>query len=85
MKILLKDLKGIHAIHFIGIGGAGMSPLAKILLLLGYQVSGSVKARRPSSRNSFASAHASGRTDSMPRMCAARMPSSSPRRFPTIM
>ena len=38
---MLKDLKGIHNIHFVGIGGAGMSPLAKILLLLGYKVSGS--------------------------------------------
>ena len=47
MKILLKDLKGIHAIHFIGIGGAGMSPLAKILLLLGYQVSGSDQGTSP--------------------------------------
>ena len=41
MKALLKELKGIQKIHFVGIGGAGMSPLAKILLQLGYTVSGS--------------------------------------------
>lgn len=38
---MLKDLKGIRKIHFVGIGGAGMSPLAKILVELGYEVSGS--------------------------------------------
>ena len=30
-----------HRIHFIGIGGAGMSGIAEVLLNLGYQVSGS--------------------------------------------
>ena len=44
---MLKDLKGIHNIHFVGIGGAGMSPLAKILLLLGYKVSGSDQGSSP--------------------------------------
>ena len=44
---MLKDLKGIHNIHFVGIGGAGMSPLAKILLLLGYKVSGSDQGASP--------------------------------------
>ena len=44
---MLKDLKGIRTIHFVGIGGAGMSPLAKILLLLGYQVSGSDQGTSP--------------------------------------
>ena len=47
MRALLKDLKGIHNIHFVGIGGAGMSPLAKILLLLGYNVSGSDQGTSP--------------------------------------
>ena len=37
----LKELKDIKKIHFVGIGGAGMSPLAKILVELGYEVSGS--------------------------------------------
>ena len=44
---MLKELKGIHSIHFVGIGGAGMIPLAKILLLLGYQVSGSDQGSSP--------------------------------------
>ena len=34
-------LKGKQHIHFIGIGGSGMCPLAEILLSLGYQLSGS--------------------------------------------
>jgi len=37
----LKELNDIKKIHFVGIGGAGMSPLAKILVELGYEVSGS--------------------------------------------
>ena len=40
-------LKGIKKIHFVGIGGAGMSPLARILLDLGYKVSGSDRADSP--------------------------------------
>ncbi len=36
-----KMLKGINSIHFIGIGGIGMSGLAKVMFELGYQVSGS--------------------------------------------
>ena len=27
----MKELKDIKTIHFVGIGGAGMSPLAKIM------------------------------------------------------
>lgn len=34
-------LKKVKNVHFIGIGGAGMCPLAEILLSLGYNVSGS--------------------------------------------
>lgn len=41
---MLKDLKGIKKVHFVGIGGAGMSPLAKILVEMGYEVSGSDRA-----------------------------------------
>jgi UDP-N-acetylmuramate--alanine ligase len=33
--------KGIRHIHFVGIGGAGMSGIAEVLLNLGYKVSGS--------------------------------------------
>jgi UDP-N-acetylmuramate--alanine ligase len=39
---LLKDIKKIH---FIGIGGAGMSAIAKVLLQMGYIVSGSDLAK----------------------------------------
>jgi len=31
----------IRRIHFVGIGGAGMSGIAEVLLNMGYQVSGS--------------------------------------------
>ncbi len=34
-------LKKVKRIHFIGIGGAGMCPVAEIMLSLGYRVSGS--------------------------------------------
>ena len=34
-------LKNSRKIHFIGIGGSGMCPIAEILLSLGYEVSGS--------------------------------------------
>ena len=37
----LKELNNIRKIHFVGIGGAGMSPLAKIVCELGYEVTGS--------------------------------------------
>lgn len=35
------EMRRIKRIHFIGIGGAGMSGIAEVLLNLGYQVSGS--------------------------------------------
>jgi len=34
-------LETVHRVHFTGIGGSGMCPLAEILLSLGYEVSGS--------------------------------------------
>ena len=43
-------LEGIKKIHFVGIGGAGMSPLARILIDLGYEVSGSDRADSPTIR-----------------------------------
>ncbi|MDE6470996.1 MAG: UDP-N-acetylmuramate--L-alanine ligase [Eubacterium sp.] len=36
-----KILKEVKRVHFIGIGGAGMCPLAEILISLGYELSGS--------------------------------------------
>ena len=41
MKFLVKHL------HFVGIGGSGMSGIAEVLLNLGYVVSGSDLARSP--------------------------------------
>lgn len=34
-------MKGMHHIHFVGIGGAGMSGIAEVMHTLGFQVSGS--------------------------------------------
>lgn len=34
-------LKGVHRLHFIGIGGSGMYPLVQILHSKGYQITGS--------------------------------------------
>ena len=36
-----RDMRRIRQIHFIGIGGSGMSGIAEVLLNLGYSVSGS--------------------------------------------
>ena len=41
MKSIDELLKKVKNIHFIGIGGAGMCPVAEILLSLGYNISGS--------------------------------------------
>ena len=39
--ITLQEMGHIEYIHFVGIGGTGMSGIAEVLLNLGYQVSGS--------------------------------------------
>lgn len=41
MKDIDTLLKEVKRIHFIGIGGSGMCPLAEILISLGYKLSGS--------------------------------------------
>lgn len=41
MKNIDAILKEVKRIHFIGIGGSGMCPLAEILISLGYNLSGS--------------------------------------------
>lgn len=38
-------MRGRHRIHFVGIGGIGMSGIAEVLLTLGYEVSGSDLSR----------------------------------------
>ena len=40
-KMCIRDRGGATRVHFIGIGGSGMSPLARILIGHGAQVSGS--------------------------------------------
>jgi len=40
----------VRQIHFVGIGGAGMSGIAEVLLNLGYQVSGSDLSENPATR-----------------------------------
>lgn len=41
MKNIDTLLKEVKRIHFIGIGGSGMCPLAEIMISLGYKISGS--------------------------------------------
>ncbi|HAI20511.1 MAG TPA: hypothetical protein DCM14_01190, partial [Clostridiales bacterium UBA8153] len=35
------EAKGLQHVHFVAVGGAGMSGIAQILLAQGYRVSGS--------------------------------------------
>ncbi|MDP3013575.1 MAG: Mur ligase domain-containing protein [Candidatus Subteraquimicrobiales bacterium] len=37
----MEELKNFKKVHFVGIGGAGMSGIAKVLFEMGYKVSGS--------------------------------------------
>ena len=41
IRSMVQSLGNIQRIHFIGIGGTGMSGIAEVLSNLGYQVSGS--------------------------------------------
>jgi len=43
----IPEMRRVRGIHMIGIGGAGMSGIAEVLLNLGYQVSGSDVRRSP--------------------------------------
>ena len=38
---MIKRMRHIHTVHFVGIGGSGMSGIAEVMLSLGYQVQGS--------------------------------------------
>ncbi|MGI9200044.1 MAG: UDP-N-acetylmuramate--L-alanine ligase [Woeseiaceae bacterium] len=38
---MIKRMRRIHCVHFIGIGGSGMSGIAEVMLSLGYKVQGS--------------------------------------------
>ena len=38
---MIKQMRRIHCVHFVGIGGSGMSGIAEVMLSLGYAVQGS--------------------------------------------
>ncbi len=38
---MIKRMRRIHCVHFVGIGGSGMSGIAEVMLSLGYQIQGS--------------------------------------------
>ncbi|MDX1517015.1 MAG: UDP-N-acetylmuramate--L-alanine ligase [Woeseiaceae bacterium] len=48
---MIKKMRRIHTVHFIGIGGSGMSGIAEVMLSLGYAVQGSdLKANKQTRR-----------------------------------
>jgi UDP-N-acetylmuramate--alanine ligase len=48
---MIKRMRRIHCVHFVGIGGSGMSGIAEVMLSLGYQVQGSdLKANKQTRR-----------------------------------
>jgi len=44
---MIKRMRRINRVHFVGIGGSGMSGIAEVMLSLGYQVQGSDIKRNP--------------------------------------
>jgi UDP-N-acetylmuramate--alanine ligase len=38
---MIKRMRRINRVHFVGIGGSGMSGIAEVMLSLGYQIQGS--------------------------------------------
>ena len=38
---MIKRMRRINCVHFVGIGGSGMSGIAEVMLSLGYAVQGS--------------------------------------------
>lgn len=50
MLIDVHPMRKIRRVHFVGIGGAGMSGIAEVLHNLGYEISGSDKAANPTSQ-----------------------------------
>ncbi len=47
IRAMVPEMRRVKSIHFIGIGGAGMSGIAEVLLNEGYQISGSDLAVNP--------------------------------------
>ncbi|MDP8101973.1 UDP-N-acetylmuramate--L-alanine ligase [Phocoenobacter atlanticus] len=51
VRKIIPEMRRVKQVHFIGIGGAGMSGIAEILLNEGYQISGSDIAESPVTKN----------------------------------
>ncbi len=47
IRAMVPEMRRVESIHFIGIGGAGMSGIAEVLLNEGYQISGSDLSNNP--------------------------------------
>ena len=48
---MIKRMRRINSVHFVGIGGSGMSGIAEVMLSLGYKVQGSdLKANKQTRR-----------------------------------
>ena len=47
IRAMVPEMRRVKCIHFIGIGGAGMSGIAEVLLNEGYQITGSDLAENP--------------------------------------
>jgi UDP-N-acetylmuramate--alanine ligase len=48
---MIKKMRRINSVHFVGIGGSGMSGIAEVMLSLGYKVQGSdIKANKQTQR-----------------------------------
>ena len=48
---MIKKMRRINSVHFVGIGGSGMSGIAEVMLSLGYKVQGSdIKANKQTRR-----------------------------------
>ena len=48
---MIRKMRRIHCVHFVGIGGSGMSGIAEVMLSLGYKVQGSdLKANKQTRR-----------------------------------
>ena len=66
----MKDrMRRIHSIHFVGIGGSGMSGIAEVLLNLGYAVQGSDLKASAVTRRHAAASRTSGGGSSRGRGC----------------
>lgn len=47
LRAIVPEMRRVKCIHFVGIGGAGMSGIAEVLLNEGYEISGSDLAENP--------------------------------------